>query len=294
MLSAVTDRGCHSVISPDSAPSTLFSVAFLRLLELWLLEQVLIMATGNYNFFNFLTVLLCCSVMARDNIEFDHTLDRDDAVVDSSLESVGYFLWARHRLRTLEKSREWRAMWVFASLLFTAACGYYMFALGARTKGGTVVSENAPWWLTYHLRLAFTVKQHDELLSRVLPYALGIGFVGLVITCMTYVEDSLRGGGFASKAFRGAWALLVSAAAVAVFSCTLCTFVSIDRSLQGSLPEWPRVIFNEIQTRHVAVSSSYGLFRRMTGVGDSRYDEWCGASHGCFDVMDGRRQLKAS
>jgi hypothetical protein len=269
---------CHSRVCPSNSVASKDYDAYLCCIACrfcFSFLQVLIIATGNYNFFNFLTVLLCCAVLARDNADSDSICGGDEAIEDPALESVGYFVWARINLRRLEQARWWRRLWICASFAFTAVCSYYMFSIGALTKRGSVVSEDAPWWLSYHLRLGFTVAQHNAWLSRYLPYALGAGFMGLVVSCMTYLEDSLRSGGRVGKGLRGLWALLVSAVALAVFSCTLCTFISIDQSLQSSLPEWSRRIFSEMQARHLAISSPYGLFRRMTGVGETTYDKWC-------------------
>ena len=188
---------------------------------------------------------------------------------------MGYLRWLQCVCQRLNSSKQVFWATFAASAAFCAWCCTVLFEFGApMVKASAPLPRDAPWWLRYHLKLAFSVEQHNSMLSQCLPYALAIGFIGLVVTCLNYIDDSISSGHVLARLSRGAWSMITSCVALAVFCCTLSTFTSIDPSVANIIPTWAQDIASTARAHNLMVSSSYGLFRRMTGVGPSVKDQW--------------------
>ncbi|XP_059843121.1 lipase maturation factor 2a isoform X2 [Hypanus sabinus] len=157
------------------------------------LLQVLIIITGNYNFFNLLTIILGFSLLDDQHIS-----------------------------------------------------GWFGYSKARNTES-----------LTYH--------EFTHWLKIVTPITIWIGVISLTWEILTSLLNSLVTRGFFAKLWAtSSWVVFASAAA-AMFSVSLVPYSFIDYETSSSLrPEILRLY--KVVDRYELVNS-YGLFRRMTGVG---------------------------
>ncbi|KAM7292355.1 lipase maturation factor 2 [Ixodes scapularis] len=200
------------------------------------LLQLLILVTGNYNFFNLLTLALCLSLV-------------DDEYL---LNAVGRSTFYRKSLMRTTR----RVLAKTASLL-TLCCLTF-----ATVKLFQV--QLYPDW-TFGCRIAFTPKQFEELLAKTMPVTIWMGAASLAVTILLSLQRSLfEERGLLRKLFSTCGTVLCSTAAVWLFCVSLVPFSTLDYNLHSKL--WPvvRQWHSKVEPFHVA--SSYGLFRRMTGL----------------------------
>ncbi|EEC00253.1 lipase maturation factor, putative, partial [Ixodes scapularis] len=228
------------------------------------LLQLLILVTGNYNFFNLLTLALCLSLV-------------DDEYL---LNAVGRSTFYRKSLMRTTR----RVLAKTASLL-TLCCLTF-----ATVKLFQV--QLYPDW-TFGCRIAFTPKQFEELLAKTMPVTIWMGAASLAVTILLSLQRSFfslnqytvlqeddkcmaeerhNGGnaacrslfeerGLLRKLFSTCGTVLCSTAAVWLFCVSLVPFSTLDYNLHSKL--WPvvRQWHSKVEPFHVA--SSYGLFRRQ-------------------------------
>ncbi|KAI6079938.1 Lipase maturation factor 2 [Aix galericulata] len=202
------------------------------------LLQVLIILTGNYNFFNALTIVLAFSLLDEEHVAY--WLGR------SKKKHAGS--WPPSLLAFLSTLLELAA---YALLLYWSVQHF-----GLEIDWEKKVLES---------KVAFTYHEFTQWLRTVTLPLVGVGFLSLSweILCALYRCISVRG------CFWKLWALLqwavFATAAVGVFAVSLVPFTYIDYESNGKL--WPGIhhMFNAVERFQVV--NSYGLFRRMTGVG---------------------------
>ncbi|XP_030587285.1 lipase maturation factor 2a [Archocentrus centrarchus] len=205
---------------------------------LQVLLQVLIILSGNYNFFNLLTVALCLSLLDDRHVHFwlrkaDKTNNRND---DSKLWS-----WLCYLLEL--------SVWAMV-IVGTIVC--FDLQLDTTKKG---ISS----------RTAFTYHQFNQFLKTVTIPCIWIGVLSLTWEMVTSLFRYACISGFL-KRFWGTvqWTVFAGAAA-SMFAVSLVPFTFIEYDSNSRL--WPGVRqAYEIVDRYQVVNS-YGLFRRMTGVG---------------------------
>ncbi|XP_073435385.1 lipase maturation factor 2 [Dendrobates tinctorius] len=206
----------------------------LRLFSFYtqVLLQVLIILTGNYNFFNLLTLVLCFSLL-------------DD-----------------QHLRSGPKGRKGRkfslqSFVVFFDLLVFGLLGFWTvkyFALQINLEKYHVESKTA---FTYHDFLQWL---------RTLTFPsiwLAAASLGWEILKGMYRSASVRG--FFWKLLSTIQWAVFSVAAVGMFAISLVPYTYIEVESNGQL--WPSLhrMFKAVDEYQLV--NSYGLFRRMTGVG---------------------------
>uniref|UniRef100_A0A8C3B744 Lipase maturation factor n=1 Tax=Cairina moschata TaxID=8855 RepID=A0A8C3B744_CAIMO len=202
------------------------------------LLQVLIILTGNYNFFNALTIVLAFSLLDEEHVAY--WLGR------SKKKHAGS--WPPSLLAFLSTLLELAA---YALLLYWSVQHF-----GLEIDWEKKVLES---------KVAFTYHEFTQWLRTVTLPLVGVGFLSLSweILSALYRCISVRG------CFWKLWALLqwavFATAAVGVFAVSLVPFTYIDYESNGKL--WPGIhhMFNAVERFQVV--NSYGLFRRMTGVG---------------------------
>ncbi|KAM9245642.1 lipase maturation factor 2 [Leptosomus discolor] len=202
------------------------------------LLQVLIILTGNYNFFNLLTIVLAFSLLDEEHVGrwLGRSKRRHAATWPPSLQSL---LAALLELST------------YGFLLYwTVQC----FGLEINWEKRLLDSK-----------VAFTYHEFTTWLRAVTLPLVGLGFLSLCweILSAMYRCACVRG------CFWKLWATLqwavFTTATVGMFAISLVPFTYIDYESNGKL--WPGIhqMFNAVERFQVA--NSYGLFRRMTGVG---------------------------
>ncbi|XP_037307849.2 lipase maturation factor 2a [Pungitius pungitius] len=222
-----------------AAPLLFFSpLRRLRLGAFYLqvLLQVAIILTGNYNFFNLLTLSLCLSLLDDQHVNF--WLRKADKISknDSKLRS-----WLCYLLEV--------AVW--SLMIFgTIVC----FDLKPKTTNNGILS-----------RTAFTYHQFNQFLKTVTIPCIWIAVLSLTWEMVTAMFRCACVSGFL-KRFWGTlqWTVFATATA-AMFTISLVPFTYIEYDSNARL--WPGVRrAYELVDRYQLVNS-YGLFRRMTGVG---------------------------
>lgn len=203
---------------------------------LQILLQVLIILSGNYNFFNLLTIALSLSLLDDEHV---------------------YFWLGKPYQTSHSESRLWSRLWyivellVWALLIFgTIVC--FDLQIDAHKSG---ISS----------RTAFTFHQFNQFLKAVTIPCVWMGVLSLMWEMITAMFRCACVRGF----FRRLWGTvqwtLFGAAAVAMFTISLVPFTYIEYDSNANL--WPGVRQAHDLVHHYQLVNSYGLFRRMTGVG---------------------------
>ena len=188
-------------------------------LQIWL--QICIVFTGNYTFFNLLTMLLCFAVLDPPSPDRRRLIDGFFRIV-----FVAYLI----------------AAWIL------------MFELDG-----------------IEIKFRLTSK---ELEASVAPMMKA----GIVLTCVLLVMSTMKQIGLAAFKTPGRFLTvlyvlyLVLCAGIGgmVFVVSTLTFSTVDRSVQTQIPPFVYSLYHATSEYHIA--HPYGLFRRMTGVGETTID----------------------
>ncbi|XP_041113866.1 lipase maturation factor 2-like [Polyodon spathula] len=212
----------------------------MRIVSFYLqaLLQVLIILTGNYNFFNLLTIVLSLSLL-------------DD-------EHMYYFLGPRKQ----NKSQSWTQTLV---------------------KWGTALAELASYclvvyWTVVYFELeinwekksissktAFTYHEFNQWLKTVTIPSIWIGVLSLTWEVITAMFKCASVQGFFWKLWATIqWAIFATAAAC-MFAVSLVPYTYIENDSNSKIWTGVRTMYDSVDRFQLV--NSYGLFRRMTGVG---------------------------
>uniref|UniRef100_A0A1A7XG43 Lipase maturation factor n=1 Tax=Iconisemion striatum TaxID=60296 RepID=A0A1A7XG43_9TELE len=202
------------------------------------LLQVLIVLSGNYNFFNLLTLILCLSLLDDRHVRF--WLCKTDKVEE-------------------EKNGSKLLSWL-SVLLELAAWSLVIF--------GTITCFDLQYDATKNLvssRTAYTYHQFNQFLKTVTIPCVWIGVLSLTWEMITSMFRCACVSGFLRRFWGMVQWSVFAAASVSMFAVSLVPFTFIEYDSNSRL--WPgvRQAF-EVVDRYQLVNS-YGLFRRMTGVG---------------------------
>lgn len=203
---------------------------------LQILLQVLIILSGNYNFFNLLTIALSLSLLDDQHVHF----------------------WLRKPYKTCySESRLWSwllyavELLLWALLIFgTIVC--FDLQIDAQKRG---VSS----------RTAFTFHQFNQFLKAVTIPCVWMGILSLMWEMVTAMFRCACVSGFLRRLWGTLQWSLFGAAAVAMFTISLVPFTYIEYDSNANL--WPGVRQAHELVHRYQLVNSYGLFRRMTGVG---------------------------
>uniref|UniRef100_U3ESK7 Lipase maturation factor n=1 Tax=Micrurus fulvius TaxID=8637 RepID=U3ESK7_MICFL len=199
------------------------------------LLQALIIVTGNYNFFNLLTVVLSFSLL-------------DD-------EHVG--LWLGHGRKKASGGWAWRLAPLLAELV---VYGLLIFWTG-RYFGLTINWEKR----LLESKIAFTYHEFVQWLKAVTLPLVAVGLLSLLWEVLQAGYRSACVRGFFWKLWAVVQWAVFATAALGMFTISLVPFTYIEYESNGKL--WPGIhqAFGAVDRYQLA--NSYGLFRRMTGVG---------------------------
>ncbi|XP_042860415.1 lipase maturation factor 2-like [Penaeus japonicus] len=199
-----------------------------------MLLQIMIIFTGNYNFFNLLTLTLCLSLM--DDVHLGYQF-----VKDLSFGFISY----------VKNTCSWFGKWVGFGILAYYTMAYFSLRV---TPEGTIESV-----------VAFTREEFDAWMSRAVPLSIAIGAFSLVITIAEALTSALfEVRGFLDKFGVFSTTFIYSVAAICMFGISLVPYTVLDRPTSQRV--WP--VFQHLygHTSDFHLTSAYGLFRRMTGV----------------------------
>uniref|UniRef100_A0A673XNQ6 Lipase maturation factor n=1 Tax=Salmo trutta TaxID=8032 RepID=A0A673XNQ6_SALTR len=200
------------------------------------LLQVLIILSGNYNFFNLLTLTMCLSLLDDEHIYF--------------------WLRKKYTPNPNQGSSLWWAGFV-VEIAVWALIGFgtvTWFDLQINWDEGTVSS-----------RTVFTFHQFNQFLKTVTFPSVWLGALSLTWELVSAMFRCACVEGF-FKRFLGTvqWTVF-GAAAISMFAISLVPFTFIEYDSNASV--WPGVRQGYDAVSRYQLVNSYGLFRRMTGVG---------------------------
>ncbi|KAI9529894.1 Lipase maturation factor 2 [Dissostichus eleginoides] len=202
---------------------------------LQVLLQVLIILTGNYNFFNLLTLALCLSLLDDQHVNF--WLRKADKISNNDSRLCSWLCY-------LLELAVWSLM-IFGSVV--------CFDLKLDSTKKVITSKTA---FTYH--------QFNQFLQTVTIPFIWIGVLSLTWEMVTAMFRCACVSGF-RKRFWGTlqWSVFAAATA-AMFTVSLVPYSYIEYDSHGKL--WPGVRRAYDLVDRFQLVNSYGLFRRMTGV----------------------------
>ncbi|XP_020483275.2 lipase maturation factor 2a [Labrus bergylta] len=202
---------------------------------LQVLLQVLIVFTGNYNFFNLLTLALCLSLLDDQHVNF--WLRKKDK---ASNNDSRWWSWLCYLVEL--------AVW---SLLIFGSVVSFDLQLDAKKK---IITS----------RTAFTYHQFNQFLKTVTIPCIWIGVLSLTWEMIRAMFRCACRSGFLRRFLGTVQWTLFAAATAAMFTVSLVPFTYIEYDSNARL--WPGVRQAYDLVDRYQLVNSYGLFRRMTGV----------------------------
>lgn len=199
--------------------------------------QMMIIVTGNYNFFNLLTMTLCLSLV-----------DDDLLLGIPRRSSAG----KQGKLRTLA-----------GVLARTVTMAVYCGLIYGTVKLFRLQFDDS-WAL--QSRVAFTSAKFNQFLGNAMPVLVWVAAASLAFHILVAFYRSLASEkGVLSKIFSTLGTVVMGTAAVWVFCISLVPLSHLDAGMNRKL--WPTIRTWHYKVEPFHLTSPYGLFRRMTGVG---------------------------
>ncbi|CAH8526809.1 unnamed protein product [Heterobilharzia americana] len=207
----------------------LFFVPFrlIRLVSFYsqVLLQLMIILTGNYNFFNLLTIALCYSLLKDD--DFSH----------------------RYRRKWTASGILWTAIsWLLLIFLFGVCAYLFNFSISNNSVSSSI---------------GFTKKEFAWFVNVSVKYSIYFGIALFFMEVLHSIVVALNARPFWRKLYELIGVIFVSFIGVSVLMGSLVPFASLDPTIP--LPPHNRQVYRHLQPYYI--TNSYGLFRRMTGVG---------------------------
>ncbi|XP_043273217.1 lipase maturation factor 2-like [Venturia canescens] len=193
--------------------------------------QVHIIVTGNWNFFNFLTICLSISLL-DDQFFYKRKSKNESSAIWDYLSSVV-------------------CLAVYAAVVYGT---YVMYNLKIR-EDWTIQSE-----------IGFSQEQFDRVLTRIIPVSIYIGLTSLGFVVADSITHSiLSSKGAANKIFNTLTTLFYTAIVCFVFAVSVVPFSTLHASQNTTVPVQLKNVYAKLD--NLDIINEYGLFQRMTGVG---------------------------
>ncbi|XP_064417237.1 lipase maturation factor 2a isoform X1 [Latimeria chalumnae] len=223
----------------------------LRLFSFYMqvLLQVLIILTGNYNFFNLLTVALGFSLLDNEHVEF--WLQRGGKKTTAAATTAS---------TTTSHSQVQKLQW--AGLTLAQVAAYGLLCYWTVSYFGLQLNLEK---LSVQSRIAFTYHEFMQWLKAVIVPTVWIGALSLTWEIVAAMFRCAVTRGFFWKLWTTVqWAIFATAAA-GMFAISVVPYTYLEYEANSNV--WPgaRKLFEA--TDRYQLANSYGLFRRMTGVG---------------------------
>ncbi|XP_078738439.1 LOW QUALITY PROTEIN: lipase maturation factor 2 [Lampetra fluviatilis] len=209
------------------------------------LLQLMIIVTGNYNFFNLLTLVLCLSLLDDRHASWLLRQRRPPAAAASQqLKGQQASPWF-DRLAWLAE------LGVYGTLAFWAIT---YFNLKVDWERGVVESK-----------IGFTYYDFMAWLKDAVPITMWIGGVSLAWEALAALYRCACQRGFFWKFWTTLQCAIFLLATAGMFTISLVPYTYLQQDAHAAL--WPGVRRAHSSLEHLHLTGSYGLFRRMTGVG---------------------------
>uniref|UniRef100_A0A9L0R273 Lipase maturation factor n=1 Tax=Equus caballus TaxID=9796 RepID=A0A9L0R273_HORSE len=203
------------------------------------LLQVLIIITGNYNFFNLLTLVLTTALLDDEHLA---------AKSRNSQRRKTPASWPKALLAMLS----WLLELTTYALLAYGTVHY--FGLEIDWEKHTVRS-----------RTTFTFHQFSQWLKMVTLPTMWLGVASLTWELLTALWRWTQVRGWLQKLCAAVQLSIFGTATVALFTISLVPYSYVEPSTHGRLWTGAHRLFGAVE--HLQLANSYGLFRRMTGLG---------------------------
>ena len=228
------------------------------------LLQLAIIATGNYNFFNLLAITLSFSLLDSES---------SNNAKSSTRRSLLHRLFNR-----VFGGVGWFVCGTVKTLLFLTVVGYlialtvYFFNIRVDSKSWTLTSN-----------VAFSKEEFTYAVEVLTPLAAIVAALSLVWEIIKAALSCLWQQGLRNKVWSLLQTVLVMGIVVPLFAVTMVSHGAVDRKFAATIPGDVSSLESTLDT--FAITSSYGLFRRMTGVDgrleliiegsdDEKKDQW--------------------
>ncbi|XP_020838517.1 lipase maturation factor 2 [Phascolarctos cinereus] len=203
------------------------------------LLQVLIILTGNYNFFNLLTLVLTTSLLDDQHVA-----------------------WWLGTGRTKQPPASWAQRLLTGLSLLLEVAVYGLLAYGTAHYFDL---ELDPEWGSIQAKTAFTFHEFSQWLKVVTMPSVWLGMASLLWVLLTALYRCARIRRWLGKLKATIQLSIIGAATVAMFTISLVPYTYLEPGTNRQL--WPGAyrLFGAVERLQLA--NSYGLFRRMTGLG---------------------------
>ncbi|XP_052269066.1 lipase maturation factor 2-like isoform X2 [Dreissena polymorpha] len=205
-------------------------VRSLRLFAFWaqILLQVMIILTGNYNFFNLLTMALCISLLDDKFLGYKQKKKSNGSVINYIAAMVAYG--------------------------FLGCKTWQLFGMELTDK------------FTIESKITFTEKEFDMFVAKVTPWTIwfaAFSFAFEVLTafirCFTEIKEVFW------KNWAAVQCAIFTLVGASMLAISLVPYATLHKDIEKVVPHQAVALHSRVSDFHLA--SSYGLFRRMTGVG---------------------------
>ncbi|XP_027252075.1 lipase maturation factor 2 [Cricetulus griseus] len=213
----------------------------LRLMAFYaqVLLQVLIIITGNYNFFNLLTLVLTTSLLDDHHLSAEPGLRCHKKVPTC---------WPKVLLTMLSLLLE---LTVYGLLAYGTV---HYFGLEVDWQQHIILSKTT-----------FTFHQFFQWLKMVTLPTVWLGAASLTWELLIALWRWIQVQGWLRKFFASIQLSILGAATVALFLISLVPYSYMEPGTHRHLWTGAHRLFSSVE--HLQLTSSYGLFRRMTGLG---------------------------
>eukprot|EP00117_Sycon_ciliatum_P049704 scpid49576/ scgid35198/ Lipase maturation factor 2 len=236
-----------------AAPFLFFlPVRGLRLLGFWLqiIFQISIILTGNYNFFNLLTCVLCLPLL-DDKVFMSKSAAEKCTQQTWSVRALAFVVGLKASMFIHKAASRIVFFGVSAVVLYLTAV---YFNVNFNSNGQFVETS-----------VNFSEQEFFAALKYVMPLTIWMAVFSLAVKLAEGVLHCLEQRSVFSFLSSIVHIVLISSAAVFMFTISLVPHSVLDQGLQSRL--WPVVHQWHHQTSSIHLTSPYGLFRHMTGVG---------------------------
>lgn len=191
--------------------------------------QVCIIHTGNYNFFNILTIVLCISLL-DDDLFLKKKINRAGR---------GWLSLVKNLINLI----------VYGAVLY-ATCVLY----GLKWQNGVIESN-----------ITFTKQEFDQFLAKAVPLTVYLGLASLLFVILRSISSSImESTGAFAKVTALLSTLFYSLAAIFIFGLSIIPLSHLHPAANSTVIPVFRSWHSQLD--HLHLTNSYGLFRRMTGV----------------------------
>jgi len=219
---------------------------------LQILLQVMIMLSGNYNFFNLLTVLLClpCLGVLSTTTTISNTVTTRMDEENNDVETINKTIFYQKLFE------------IGTCVAFLIWCFIHMFEIESISTIGSNRDD-----MNLNIRLSISKHELEDMIYGLVPATIGFSFCASIWTGIHGMISRKE------KRFRSLCHLIVCTFCIGITSVPLTT---LSQDLSQTPFMTPSHMFMKPYQllQPYGVSNSYGLFRQMTGVGDSsKFDQ---------------------